>query len=177
MPAPSVPPPTFTPRRRAQPTGPVTFSKAWIEMIHRYLAMTVGALILVVTLASWAARRTLPLSPWWATGTLAWVLMQGLFGALTVTWKLHPIIVMLHLLGGMLLLALLVAQHEGAARPRAALAGRARTLLLGHAGAAGVADRARRLGQQQLRRAGLQRLPAVQWRVVAGHGLSVMASR
>jgi heme a synthase len=96
----------------AQPTGPVTFSKAWIEMIHRYLAMTVGALILVVTLASWAARRTLPLSPWWATGTLAWVLMQGLFGALTVTWKLHPAIVMLHLLGGMGLLALLVAQHE-----------------------------------------------------------------
>jgi heme a synthase len=97
----------------AQPHGPVTFSKAWIEMIHRYLAMTVGALILVMTLASWGGRRTLPLSPWWATATLAWVLVQGLFGALTVTWKLNPLIVTLHLLGGMLLLALLVAQHEG----------------------------------------------------------------
>jgi len=96
----------------AQPTGPVTFSKAWIEMIHRYLAMTVGALILVLTLASWAARRSLPLSPWWATATLVWVLVQGLFGALTVTWKLKPLIVTLHLLGGMLLLALLVAQHD-----------------------------------------------------------------
>jgi cytochrome c oxidase assembly protein subunit 15 len=31
----------------AMPTGPVTVMKAWIEMIHRYLAMTVGALILV----------------------------------------------------------------------------------------------------------------------------------
>jgi len=96
----------------AQPTGPVTFSKAWIEMIHRYLAMTVGALILVMTLASWGGRRTLSLSPWWATATLAWVLVQGLFGALTVTWKLNPLIVTLHLLGGMGLLALLVAQHE-----------------------------------------------------------------
>jgi cytochrome c oxidase assembly protein subunit 15 len=96
----------------AQPHGPVSFSKAWIEMIHRYLAMSVGALIMVMALASWAGRRTLPLSPWWATGTLAWVLVQGLFGALTVTWKLNPLIVSLHLLGGMLLLALLVAQHE-----------------------------------------------------------------
>jgi len=96
----------------ALPDGPVTFSKAWIEMIHRYLAMTVGALILVMTVISWTARRTLPLSPWWATGTLVWVLVQGLFGALTVTWKLNPLIVTLHLLGGMGLLALLVAQHE-----------------------------------------------------------------
>lgn len=96
----------------AQPTGPVTFSKAWIEMIHRYLAMTVGALILVLTLASWAWRRRLPLSPWWASATLAWVIVQGLFGMLTVTLKLSPVIVTLHLLGGLLLLALLVMQHE-----------------------------------------------------------------
>ena len=96
----------------AQPTGPVTFSKAWIEMIHRYLAMTVGALIVVLTAASWFWRRSLPLSPWWATATLVWVIVQGLFGMLTVTMKLNPVIVTLHLLGGMLLLALLVMQHE-----------------------------------------------------------------
>ena len=96
----------------AMPTGPVTFSKAWIEMIHRYLAMTVGALIVVATLAGWAFRRRLPQSPWWPTATLAWVIVQGLFGMLTVTWKLNPAIVTLHLLGGMFLLALLVVQHE-----------------------------------------------------------------
>jgi cytochrome c oxidase assembly protein subunit 15 len=96
----------------AMPSGPVTFSKAWIEMIHRYLAMTVGALILVLTLASWAWRRRLPLSPWWATATLAWVIVQGLFGKYTVTLKLYPAVVTLHLLGGLLLLALLVAQHQ-----------------------------------------------------------------
>ena len=96
----------------AMPTGPVTAQKAWIEMVHRYLAMTVGALIVVATLAGWAFRRRLPLSPWWPTATLAWVIVQGLFGMLTVTWRLKPAIVTLHLLGGMFLLALLVMQHE-----------------------------------------------------------------
>ena len=82
-------------------------------MIHRYLAMTVGALITVLALASWAWRRRLPLSPWWATATLGWVIVQGLFGKYTVTLKLYPAVVTLHLLGGLLLLALLVVQHEG----------------------------------------------------------------
>ncbi len=102
----------------AQPTGPVTFSKAWIEMIHRYLAMTVGALIIVLTVAAWRQRARLPLSPWWPTATLAWVIVQGLFGMWTVTWKLQPGIVTLHLLGGMTLLVLLVWQREQLAGPR-----------------------------------------------------------
>jgi heme a synthase len=102
----------------AMPSGPVTFSKAWIEMIHRYLAMTVGVLILVMCAVGWAERRRLPFSPWWPTLTLAWVIVQGLFGKYTVTLKLYPAIVTLHLLGGMVLLALLAVQHEGwRARP------------------------------------------------------------
>ena len=95
----------------ALPDGPVTWSKAWIEMIHRYLAMTVGVLILVMAAASWKERARLPHSPWWATATLAWVLVQGAFGAFTVTLKLYPAIVTLHLLGGLALLALLAVQH------------------------------------------------------------------
>ena len=93
------------------PSGPVTFSKAWIEMIHRYLAMTVGVLILVMTAVAWIERKRLPFSPWWPSLTLAWVLVQGLFGKYTVTLKLFPAVVTLHLLGGMLLLALLARQH------------------------------------------------------------------
>jgi cytochrome c oxidase assembly protein subunit 15 len=94
------------------PSGPVTVAKAWIEMIHRYLAMTVGLLIAVAAATSWWARRQLPHSPWWATLTLAWVMVQGLFGKYTVTLKLYPAIVTLHLLGAVVLLALLVLQHE-----------------------------------------------------------------
>ncbi|MDM7948543.1 heme A synthase [Hydrogenophaga sp.] len=94
----------------AMPTGPVTFSKAWIEMIHRYLATGVGVLILVLAAVSWVERRRLTVSFWWPMVTLVWVCLQGAFGALTVTMKLFPAIVTLHLLGGMALLALLRAQ-------------------------------------------------------------------
>jgi heme a synthase len=94
----------------AMPTGPVTFSKAWIEMIHRYLATAVGVLIIVMTAVGWLERRRLAISPWWPTLTLVWVCLQGAFGALTVTMKLFPAIVTMHLLGGLILLALLRAQ-------------------------------------------------------------------
>ena len=101
----------------SMPTGPVTHGKAWIEMIHRYLASSVGVLILVLCVLSWWQRRA-AVSPWWATVTLAWVCMQGAFGALTVTMKLFPAIVTLHLLGGMGLLMLLAVQAQGyAPRP------------------------------------------------------------
>ena len=101
------------------PSGPVTHGKAWVEMIHRYLATGVGALITVMAVMSWleARKRSTIASPWWATATLVWVCMQGAFGALTVTMKLYPAIVTLHLLGGLGLVALLAIQtrlHEPA---------------------------------------------------------------
>jgi cytochrome c oxidase assembly protein subunit 15 len=95
-----------------QPTGPVTRQKAWIEMIHRYLAMTVGVLILVQAALSVRARSELPFSLAWPLATVAWVILQGLFGKYTVTLKLYPAIVTLHLFGGMALLALLAVQAE-----------------------------------------------------------------
>jgi len=98
----------------AMPTGPVTHGKAWVEMIHRYLATSVGVLILVLAAASWLAHRRnsgrSPISPWWPILTLVWVCIQGAFGALTVTMKLFPAIVTLHLIGGLVLLALLCVQ-------------------------------------------------------------------
>ncbi len=110
----------------AMPTGPVTHGKAWIEMIHRYLATGVGVLILTLAIASWVQWRrggtNLGVSPWWPTFTLLWVCVQGAFGALTVTMKLFPAIVTLHLLGGLGLLALLCVQ---AVRQRQAEAGAA----------------------------------------------------
>ena len=102
--------------QNAAPGGPVTWSKAWIEMIHRYLAMTVGMLILVMAAVAWRARRSLPFSSWWPTVTLVWVLVQGLFGKYTVTLKLYPAVVSLHLVGGLVLLVLLAAQHRAFGR-------------------------------------------------------------
>ena len=104
----------------AMPTGPVTHSKAWIEMVHRYLATGVGGMILALALLSaWEAFRRRKIhqtggppavSPWWPALTLVWVCVQGAFGALTVTMKLFPAIVTLHLLGALVLLALLTVQ-------------------------------------------------------------------
>jgi heme a synthase len=113
----------------AQPSGPVTRQKAWIEMIHRYLAMTVGALCVVLAALSVRARRDLPFKAWLPWATLAWVIVQGLFGKYTVTLKLYPAIVTLHLAGGMVLLALLVVQAERYAGRPLALAGATRGLL------------------------------------------------
>lgn len=96
--------------QEAMPSGPVTHGKAWIEMIHRYLATGVGVLILTLTSISWLQRRQIKISPWWPTITLFWVCLQGAFGALTVTMKLFPAIVTMHLLGGLVLLALLKMQ-------------------------------------------------------------------
>ena len=104
--------------QEAMPTGPVTHGKAWIEMIHRYLATGVGVLIIVLALATWLHWRRgrgagqHPVHPAWPLATLVWVCAQGAFGALTVTMKLFPAIVTLHLLGGVGLLVLLAVQAE-----------------------------------------------------------------
>ena len=98
--------------QQALPSGPVTWSKAWVEMTHRYLAMVLGGLILTLAVASLRWRRELPHCWLWPLLTLGWVIVQGLFGRYTVTWKLYPAIVTMHLLGAQLLLALLMIQHR-----------------------------------------------------------------
>ena len=120
----------ITAAQNALPTGPVTHSKAWIEMLHRYLATSVGVLLLTLTANSWWTRyrakvqarqkvrvlsqfqpkAQLQISPWWPTASLFWVSLVGAFGALTVTLKLFPAIVTLHLLGALVLLMLLCLQ-------------------------------------------------------------------
>ncbi|HTN67377.1 MAG TPA: COX15/CtaA family protein [Burkholderiaceae bacterium] len=94
------------------PDGPVTVMKAWIEMIHRYLAMAVGVLIIALVVIAWrmwlkSGRRDRKFAPTLPSVLLAFVCLQGAFGAWTVTMKLQPIIVTTHLLLGLGLLALL----------------------------------------------------------------------
>src|SRR5450830_4233 len=100
--------------QQAMPTGPVTHGKAWVEMVHRYLATGVGALIVAQLALAWRRRREMRRQGrrgpglGWPVLTLLWVCLQGAFGALTVTMKLFPAIVTLHLLGGLVLLCLQV---------------------------------------------------------------------
>lgn len=91
----------------AMPTGPVTVFKAWVEMIHRYLAMSVGFLIIIQVIMAFkqpGAGRSLAIRG--SLFLLVLVCLQGAFGAWTVTLKLQPIIVSMHLI---LALALFVS--------------------------------------------------------------------
>ncbi len=102
------------------PQGAVSHSKAWIEMLHRYLASFIGGLILVMfaraVIARVRQRRAANgggiddagVGYGWPLLLLIVVSVQGLFGKWTVTLKLMPIVVTLHLMGGMLLFALLI---------------------------------------------------------------------
>ena len=93
---------------QAFPDSPVEVHKAWKEMTHRYLAGTLGLVIVVLAGLAWKYRQRLQQSPWPATVLLVIVSLQALLGMWTVTLQLKPVIVSAHLLGGMTTLALLV---------------------------------------------------------------------
>lgn len=93
----------------AFPHAPVEAAKAWKEMIHRYLAGILGLVIAALAiLAIWPRRQSVIAPQIFLVGL---VLVQAALGMLTVTWLLKPVIVTLHLLGGMLILATLVGIH------------------------------------------------------------------
>ena len=90
-------------------TRPLEAGKAWREMIHRYLASTLGLICVALAALAWRNRRD-PGQPWRAPLALvALVIFQGLLGMWTVTLLLKPIVVVGHLLGGFATLALLVS--------------------------------------------------------------------
>lgn len=91
----------------AFPDGPVSFFKAWIEMLHRYFAIALGSLIIFQLFTVIRHRKNLNVSLFWPTAILMMVLIQGAFGAWTVTLKLQPIIVSIHLILGVVLLCML----------------------------------------------------------------------
>ena len=91
----------------ANPDRPFDYQKAINEMVHRYIVGGLGLLVIGLVLLSVMNRRD-PAQP----RVLPWVLLallvvQALLGMWTVTLLLKPLIVTLHLLGGLLTLALL----------------------------------------------------------------------
>jgi heme a synthase len=91
--------------------------KAWKEMGHRYLAGTLGLLILAIAAFAWRLRRSVGL----ASAIVLLVALQATLGMWTVTMLLKPAIVTAHLLGGLMILALLIwlalAQSGGVSAP------------------------------------------------------------
>lgn len=106
------------------PQRPVEGHKAWKEMFHRYIAGTLGLLLAAIMVMAWRLRRTLQQSPALPTAIVGVVGVQATLGMWTVTMLLKPVIVTLHLLGGMTTLALVtwlaLRQRTGPELPAAA---------------------------------------------------------
>ena len=91
----------------AFPERPVEYAKALKEMLHRYLATTLGVVILVIGALAWRNRQD-PLQPvGLPLAAIGLVIFQGLLGMWTVTLLLKPAIVSAHLAGGLTTMALL----------------------------------------------------------------------
>ena len=103
------------------PDRPVEAPKAWKEMIHRYLAETLGLFIVVLALISLRSKQPgMPKKlPWLLLGI---VIFQGVLGMWTVTWQLKPLAVTGHLLGGMTTFSLLLWMWLTTRKPATAAA-------------------------------------------------------
>ena len=154
--------------------GPVSLGKAWKEMFHRYLAGGLGLVILAIAVMAWRAPPRIAAVAVAGHGLLVLVMLQAALGMWTVTLLLKPVIVTLHLLGGMATLALLtlagaapagVGCRRAGASHRACGRGRVLALLVVIAQIA--------LGGwviDQLRGTGLHRFPDLPRRVAAADG-------
>ena len=89
------------------PDSPVEVEKAWIEMIHRYIAGILGVMILVIAFMSIKLRDQINYSLKWPFFLLGLVIFQAALGMWTVTLLLKPAVVSSHLLGGMTVLGIL----------------------------------------------------------------------
>jgi len=81
--------------------------KAWHEMLHRYAALTLVLIIVAIAALALSERRQRARRLGMPLALLVAVTAQALLGMLTVTWRLQPLIVTLHLLLGMTTLGML----------------------------------------------------------------------
>lgn len=94
--------------QKAYPDIPIEQSKAWTEMVHRYIAGTLGLFIAAIFIFSIIKRFKRQAFPFLIPMILFGLLFfQAALGMWTVTLKLLPLVVMGHLLGGMTLVTLL----------------------------------------------------------------------
>jgi heme a synthase len=92
---------------QAFPHRPFEYQKAIKEMVHRYFASGLGLLILVLAGIAIANRKDPEQPVVLPIALVALVILQGLLGMWTVTLLLKPLIVVLHLIGGLMTLSLL----------------------------------------------------------------------
>ena len=87
------------------PTFPYDVNKAIPEVVHRYFAAALGFLAIIMVYYSFKQNENKNIRRW-TIGLLIFICCQGLFGYLTVSLLLLPIIVTAHLFGGFTTLTL-----------------------------------------------------------------------
>ena len=87
------------------PTFPYDINKAIPEVVHRYFAAALGFLAIIMVYYSFKQNENKNIRRW-TIGLLIFICCQGLFGYLTVSLLLLPIIVTAHLFGGFTTLTL-----------------------------------------------------------------------
>jgi cytochrome c oxidase assembly protein subunit 15 len=80
------------------PNSPVEIDKIIPEVVHRYFAASLGLLAIFLLFISIKEKKHILTS----SLLLAIIIGQGIFGYLTVSLKLHPLIVTTHLFGAMI---------------------------------------------------------------------------
>ena len=80
------------------PDSPVEIDKIIPEVVHRYFAASLGLLAIFLLFISIKEKKHILTS----SLLLAIIIGQGIFGYLTVSLKLHPLIVTTHLFGAMI---------------------------------------------------------------------------
>jgi len=83
------------------------YAKAAKEMLHRYVASCLGVLILILAGLAFVNRRHINQPVALPFALVGLVILQGLLGMWTVTLLLTPLVVVLHLLGGLTTMSLL----------------------------------------------------------------------
>jgi len=86
---------------------PFDYQKALHEMVHRYIASSLGLVIVGLAIYAWRHRRDRGVPRRLPFVLVAIVLMQGALGAFTVTLLLKPVIVTSHLIGGLTTMGIL----------------------------------------------------------------------
>ena len=89
------------------PDAPVEVEKGWAEMTHRYVAGLLLLIVFSIALISWKHRKEPGQPVFHPLFILALIILQAAFGMWTVTLKLWPQVVTLHLLGGFATFSLL----------------------------------------------------------------------
>ena len=90
------------------PNGGLPDEEYFVELVHRFVAATAGALIIATAVGSWLTKNSHIRMR--VTGTLAGALVvtQITLGALVIDMKLHALLVSIHLGIGILLFAMVL---------------------------------------------------------------------